>query len=206
MKTLITAALAGVAMASFATPALATDFSFAGTFLTDDGKARFDFSLASASTVTIRSFGYAGGMNAAGQTIAAGGFDSVLTLYDNSGQVITFIDPNGQLVAFADDDVTADPLLTLGLGAGNYSVYLTQYGNPGPANLALPFNFDGQPNFAGGFVDFFGSQRTGNWALDITNVTTAAVPEAGTWALMLLGFGAAGVAMRSRRRVTVSFG
>ena len=33
----------------------------------------------------------------------------------------------------------------------------------------------------------------------------AAIPEPGTWAMMLAGFGAMGVAMRRRRRVAVSF-
>ena len=32
------------------------------------------------------------------------------------------------------------------------------------------------------------------------NVTISAVPEPGTWALMLLGFGAIGLTLRSRRR------
>jgi hypothetical protein len=32
------------------------------------------------------------------------------------------------------------------------------------------------------------------------NVTISAVPEAGTWALMLLGFGAIGLTIRRRRR------
>ena len=40
---------------------------------------------------------------------------------------------------------------------------------------------------------------------DNVNVTTAAVPEPASWALMLLGFGGTGAAMRSRRKVAVSF-
>ncbi|UAK24031.1 PEPxxWA-CTERM sorting domain-containing protein [Sphingomonas nostoxanthinifaciens] len=36
-------------------------------------------------------------------------------------------------------------------------------------------------------------------------ITTAAVPEPASWALMLVGFGAAGTAMRSRRKLAVSF-
>ena len=36
---------------------------------------------------------------------------------------------------------------------------------------------------------------------EITNVSVAAVPEPATWALMLAGFGAMGVALRSRRRI-----
>jgi len=198
MKKHLIAALASVAAATFSTAASATDFSFTGTFLTDDGKAAFDFSLASAATVTIQSFGYSGGVNAAGRTIAAGGFDGVFSLYDVSGQNIAYNDDGSA--------GTSDPLLSLSLAAGSYKVFLTQYDNFGPANLALPFVFDGQPAFRGGFVDFGGSQRNGSWAVDISNVTTAAVPEGATWAMMLVGFGAAGFALRSRRRVAVSFG
>jgi hypothetical protein len=36
------------------------------------------------------------------------------------------------------------------------------------------------------------------------NVTISAVPEAGTWALMLLGFGAIGLTMRTRRRTVLA--
>ena len=44
------------------------------------------------------------------------------------------------------------------------------------------------------------SSSTANLALD----TAAAVPEPGTWAMMLLGFGAMGAAMRSRRKQKVT--
>lgn len=207
MKMIIMAALAGVASVSMPTVASAADLSFVGTLLTDDGKAVFNFNLASTSTVKIRSLGYAGGTNAAGNLIAAGGFDPVLSLYDSSGQAIDFND-DGIGAAFDPVSGTAsDSSLSLSLAAGKYIVYLTQYDNFGPANLALPFNFEGQPNFRNGFVDFNGYQRTGNWALDINGVTTAgAVPEPATWMLMLLGFAAVGVAARRRHAVRVTFG
>ena len=47
---------------------------------------------------------------------------------------------------------------------------------------------------------------TGNaFEFDNVKVTTAAVPEPASWALMLGGFGAIGGAMRSRRRSAASF-
>ena len=66
-------------------------------------------------------------------------------------------------------------------------------------------------------LTFTGSDRTavtglqfsssGNaFEFDNVNVTTAAVPEPASWALMLGGFGAIGTAMRSRRKLAVSFG
>lgn len=42
--------------------------------------------------------------------------------------------------------------------------------------------------------------------IDVVGPPTGTVPEPATWALMLVGFGAAGIAMRSHRRVAVSFG
>jgi hypothetical protein len=44
------------------------------------------------------------------------------------------------------------------------------------------------------------SGNTGNWVMDDLTYSTGVVPEPGTWALMILGFGAAGAALRSRRR------
>jgi len=54
-----------------------------------------------------------------------------------------------------------------------------------------------QLNFAG---TAWARNSTANIALD----TASAVPEPGTWAMMLLGFGAMGAAMRSRRRQKAS--
>jgi PEP-CTERM motif len=52
-------------------------------------------------------------------------------------------------------------------------------------------------------VDGTGS---GNWTgLNVAADVTAAVPEPGTWMLMLLGFGAIGFAMRSRAKTQVRF-
>lgn len=204
MKTFAFAALAGIAAASIPTVASAADFSFVGSFAKDNGKAGFTFTLGTAGTVEFVSLGYAGGVNSAGASIAAGGFDGVLSVYDVSGFNIgtgddgTVVDP---ITTFA-----RDPLLSLTLAAGSYSVYLTQYDNFGPASLGLPFAFDDQPDFRGGFVDFDGFKRTGNWALDIRGVSVAApIPDASTWALLIVGFGAVGVAARRRRRVTVTF-
>jgi hypothetical protein len=49
-----------------------------------------------------------------------------------------------------------------------------------------------------------------SWGLDnfrvtATNATTGGVPEPATWAMMLVGFGAVGGALRSRRKATVRY-
>ncbi len=73
-----------------ATGALAApqDFSFRGTFGADDEVALFDFTANGASTVTLRTYSYAGGTQADGTPIAAGGFDPILTHFDGTGLLI----------------------------------------------------------------------------------------------------------------------
>jgi hypothetical protein len=153
--------------------------SFSGTFATDDQKAGFFFYVKAPTALTITSIGN-----------AAGGFDPVLSLYNSAGVAIDY----------NDDTFGADPqLIRTNLATGRYTVFLTQYDNFGPASLALPFNFDGQPNFRGGFVDSNGSQRTGFYALNITGALKAGeVPEPATWAMLIVGFGLVGAVARRR--------
>lgn len=60
------------------------------------------------------------------------------------------------------------------LGAGNYTLGYTLTGNGGPNGLRIT-------------------------ATNVTNVATGAVPEPATWAMMLLGFGGIGFAMRRKQ-------
>lgn len=59
------------------------------------------------------------------------------------------------------------------------------------------------PTFNTGIFNLSGGFTAGPATLTITRAAVAAVPEPGTWAMMLIGFGAMGVSMR-RRRVTQS--
>ena len=164
----------------------AADFSFSGTFAQDNSKALCQFSVTTPGTVTLTSTGY-----------AAGGFDPVLTLYGYSASDDLYLN-----IAEADDAGTPDPELSIDLAAGTYFAYLTQYSNFGPIVYGDPFPFDGEPDFQDGFAG-----RTGDWALTIGGVDAAfqAVPEPASWALMIVGAGAVGGSLRSRRRAAVSF-
>ena len=51
-----------------------------------------------------------------------------------------------------------------------------------------------------GSGDFYGFDYAQLSNIDVNS----AVPEPGTWAMMLLGFGAIGVSMRRRKRVTIA--
>jgi len=63
-------------------PVCASQFSFEGTSTNDNDVQFFNFNILSATTITLQTFGYGGGINAAGQTILPGGFEPVLQVYD----------------------------------------------------------------------------------------------------------------------------
>jgi hypothetical protein len=181
-------------------PLRADTLSYTGSFPTDDSVQTFNFNLASQGAVTLQTFSYAGGIDGAGKTIAAGGFDTVLTLFDGTGNFLT--SNNDGACGQVGTDVTTlncfDSYLFLNLGAGSYTLALTENDNLaiGPT-FADGFTQAGNGNFTcgefmgtpGGFCDASPSQRNSAWALDITTPATAPVPEPSTYALLLSGIG-----------------
>lgn len=163
-----------------AVSANAADFSFTGTFEHDNDVQLFNFVVGSGSTISLRSWSYAGGTNAAGQTIVRGGFDPILALFDATGKKISEQD-DADCPNVAADAVTGacwDTFLTTTLGAGTYTASVQQYNNFASASLATGFAYDGaaNQNFRNGFVDAASNKRTANWAFDILNVTAAELP------------------------------
>ena len=214
-----------IAGAVFATlmcsAAQATDFSFTGSFTQDDNVQLFNFTVGSSSSVTLRSLSYAGGTNAQAQTIASGGFDPILALFNGTGALINQNDDGGSNVpADAVTGARYDVYLQSLLAPGDYTVSVAQYNNfaVGP-NLSNGFGRTGTGNFtpslsncgATQFCDVTGSspgnRRDGHWAFDILNVSAAsvpnptvgAVPEPGIYAMMLAGLGFIGFARRRQR-------
>lgn len=195
----------------------AASFSFSGTFTQDDQVQLFSFNVAAPSTVTLRTWSYAGGTNAAGDAIARGGFDPILALFDSTGLRIGQNDDGGSNVSTDLSNRNYDTFFTVDLGPGSYTVSVMVFDNfsVGP-NLSDGFTRTGLGNFTGTFVppalcpearfcDVSGSteytQRNGSWAFDILNVETAdiisQIPEPSTWSML----GLAGLALaRARRR------
>lgn len=63
-----------------------------------------DTFVASGSSVTVQTFGFGGGTNAAEQAISAGGFDSLVALFAGSGPTATIlVDGSGNPIASADN-------------------------------------------------------------------------------------------------------
>ncbi|MFO1089819.1 MAG: DVUA0089 family protein [Hyphomicrobiales bacterium] len=191
----------------------AANFSFTGSFTQDDNVQLFNFSVGATSNVVLRSLSYAGGVNSQNVTIARGGFDPILALFDATGALINQND-DGAPGTVPVDTVTGlayDTYLALnGLAAGNYTVAVMQYNNfaNGP-NLSNGFSRDGQGNFTGAtygcsqgsFCDFRGNNRNVNWAFDIEGVESATLPDIPVpAALPLFATGLAAVGYAGRRR------
>ncbi|MDE3167813.1 MAG: PEP-CTERM sorting domain-containing protein, partial [Acidobacteriota bacterium] len=170
-----------------------------------------------------------GGTNAAGNTILAGGFDPILSLFDGTGGLtassilLTQNDNGPQCPLGSPACVNIDPatgsafdsLLTLtGLNVGGtYDLVLSQGDNSanGP-NYGAGFLEAGNGNFTasiypcGGtsFCDSNLAQRNGQWAVDIVGVGTAADITGGgvpePGSLFLLGSGLAAAGLLRRKR------
>ena len=147
------AVLAILALAT--TPAAAGPIttSHTGSFTRDDDVQFFPLHLNAASRVTLVSYSYAGGTNAAGQAIPRGGFDPVLALFDLAGTLLAQNDDGGADVpADAITGATFDSFLALNLAAGDYTIALLQFDNEalGP-NLASGFTRPGEAAFTASF-------------------------------------------------------
>ena len=164
--------------------ARAANFSFAGTFTQDDNARQITFTLAAPGTVTVRSYGFAGGTNAAGSIVPAGGFDTVVQVFDASGLLVALAD-DGACAQTGTDPATGfclDAYWSQPLPAGSYTLVLTEGDNRaiGPT-FAEGFLRDTQVDFTGpaflgapgSFVLVNGARRTAAWALDVLGVDTA---------------------------------
>jgi len=159
---------------SSAVNAIPINFSFTGNLSNDDDVQFFNFSVGGISSVTLQTWSYAGGTNAAGNVISAGGFDPILALFDSAGNLISLNDDGG--VGVATDPLTGaayDTLLTSTLNAGDYIVSVMQFNNL-VVGSTLSSGFAGANTV--GFVDSTGATRSSFWAFDILNVDVASVP------------------------------
>jgi hypothetical protein len=204
--------------------AAAGNFSFTGTFVQDDDMQLFLFT-APSTNVMLRTWGYAGGINANGVGILPGGFDPVLSVFDATGGLLPtspFVGSNNDGAGVATDPATLgalDSLLVLtALTPGNtYVLVLTQNDNAssGPT-FGDGFSHAGQGNFTAGefacltaapFCDPTGAQRDGHWAVDITGVgsasvfpTTTATPEPASTLLLMTGIASMALLRRRGKR------
>ena len=187
-----------LAMSATASAITITTDSYTGTFSNDnDVTTQFIF-MASSGTVSAETFSYAGGTQADGNVVDAGGFDPILSLFN----VVTgtLIAQNDDFAGAANDPVTGsafDSMLdSIFILAGTYQLVLTQYANF-PSEPFGTFPGSGTTNF----TDIDGNVRTNEYAFDVT-ISTVPVPAAGIlFASALFGAGFLG---RRKKKATKS--
>jgi hypothetical protein len=162
---------------------------------------------AGASIITIQTFGFGGGTNAAGNGIALGGFDSMVALFsglpataailtDGAGNPIASVPgstqffagcPPAGMVSIGGSPVCGDNTLTASLLPGIYTLVLSDANylpfavSPGPPTSSLLS--DGFADLSGGVFQTCNSSGAclsdinGNFAVDITGIPLVATPE-----------------------------
>lgn len=204
--------------------------SYTGTLLSpDNGTGTFDggdsfivsLTLGTASNVTLQTYGFGGGTNAASMTIAPGGTDPFVGLFSGTGDGAVFISgtsldltnytpgcPPANTVSDFGDTTCGDVTLIFdNLAAGAYTVLLSdgQYIPCAAVGCGTTLG-DGALDLTGGVFCSTEDVPTstdcpnisGAWALDVTEsplATTA--PEPASLTLLVSGlFGVAGLRRR----------
>ena len=208
--------------AVWAHPAFASTLSFTGNLRTDaipstcvgclsDGDyAQYaavsrTFTLSTASTVSAITFGYGGGVNGAGTTIAQSGFRSYLSLFDAAGKFISSTYFATTCPAGAKTNTSLGGCYDVKLDAGTLAAGMYQIAISANENFSFAENYGPGSGLtlADGFVGL-GNLYSGedlHYAFDV-NITsgvtpTNPVPEPATGVLVALATGT--LAMFRRR-------
>ncbi len=200
MKKRVTAVL--FLLAATAVSLSAESLSYTGTLNTPQDVFQTTFTLTATDTVTFQTWGFGGGVNAAGTTIAAGGFDPLITLFSGAGpSSMIVVDgafppnpladadnlynppwsfvgncPAAGTVAIGGNNDCGDVLMQAVLGAGTYTLVLTD------ANY-MPFAiYDPTIPLSGGFSDL-----TGGAFQTCDPVADACITPNGNYAVDIVG-------------------
>jgi hypothetical protein len=199
----VLAAVMGVASGSV--------ISLTGTLKTAEDTFETTLNVASAGTVTLQTWGFGGGVNAASMVIPAGGFDPLVAVFAGIGSGATIVNgasdglsnygsftgctPAGTVTIGSFTGQCGDITMALPLSLGTYTVILSD------AEYIPNAIFDGG-TLGEGFTDLTPGTLplqtcadqnncitdTANWALDITTPgVSAAAPEPGTLGAAALG-------------------
>jgi hypothetical protein len=206
--------------------------SFTGTLANSTDTVSLVFSVAGSSgeNITIQTWSFGGGVNAAGQTIAAGGFDPFVGIFSGTGSAATIVtdglgDPFGTSDALSNfagfvgcppagtvnigGSVCGDVTMQLSLLPGTYTLLLSDA-------LYIPNAVFDNGTLGEGFSDFTGgalqtcntdssgattcANDTANWAVDLTTSGGTTVPTPEPGALCLLAGGLCALELSRRWR------
>jgi len=137
--------------------------SFTGVLIDGDDVLLFEFTITDTSDITLRTYSYAGGTNAAGEVIPAGGFDPILALFGIDGALIGQNDDGEGVPVDPATGAAFDTLFQTTLDPGTYTVGVSAFSN-----------FANGPNLSDGFQGGGSLQdRTPNFAFDILGANNA---------------------------------
>lgn len=144
-----------------------------------------DFHVTNASAMQAITFSYGGGVNGAGMTIAEGGFEPYLSLFDAGGHFLasTFfgtVCPAGAMTNTKSGQCLDVQLDGGTLAAGDYQIAISAF-----ENLSFAENL-GSGTLADGFTGLgnLADNEDLHFAFDVSLTSTSAVPEPGTGMLV----------------------
>ena len=201
--------------------AFADAVSYTGTLNSPEDTWETAATLSSAGTLTLQTWGFGGGTNAAGTVIPSGGFDPFVGVFDSSSNLIqgtsdaltnytSFIGcpPVGLVTIGSVPGNCGDITMVLRLAAGTYTVLLSD------AEYIPNAIFDSPSygNLSEGFTDLTGgafqtcadlndcNNDTANWAMDVTTPgSVTATPEPGSLVVCGLGLMAIVATWKSKK-------
>jgi hypothetical protein len=216
----------------------ATAVSCAGAANAPEDVFLYTFNLTAPTGVTAQTYGFGGGINANGQTINPGGFDSLIALFSGTPTSASILMDGGNpigsqaggtqfyagcgpagMVAIGVQSVCGDNLLTANLGAGMYTLLLSDAdfipysfspGDPSPYDLTDTTSGNTYADLASGFSPDFQTcdsdgdciSTDGDFAVDISLGKPVATPE--PCSLLLLSSGFVGLLCRRKRQRNAS--
>lgn len=176
-----------------------------GTLTADDQVATIalDLDRPGTSRVSFETLSYAGGTLLSGAKVAGGGFDPIISVYDQNNVLIWFNDDNPLGLADKVTGLKSDSRLDLTLKSGLYTIAVSQFDNF-PDYLLDPSAPGKGPNFTaplgcsnGIFCGTGGSNRTGSYTVQ---VSAAPIPLPAGLPLLATGLAALGGLGLARRR------
>ncbi len=192
----------------------AATITYTGTLANPEDSFQTTLTLPVSGIVTLQTWGFGGGTNAAGTLIPAGGFDPLVAIFDSTGLLVEGTSdaltnygsymgcpPAGTVAIGAIGSNCGDITMTLSLAAGSYTILLADA-------VYIPNAIFDDGTLSEGFTDLTGgsfplqtcfdanncNSDTPNWALDVT----APVPEPA--AVAITGLGLLGLAILARLR------